>query len=262
MSDEARIMARPRKPKPEGAHVKSATRVLDILEYFDRIERPATVSEISRALEIPQSSTSMLVGSLIDRGYLADTADGRAVVPTARVPLLGRWVDVWVTDGRIAQMMHDLSLRTGETVLLGIATDIVATYIDAIPATKPMRLHITRGTVRPLATSGMGVLLLSGMSEAEVEARVARVNRFREGRDEPLVDLAAVRAEIAAVRARGYSLSTDRVVAGAGIVGVLLPASVAEQPIGLGLGGLSSAIEAQAASLVAELRAAIARHLG
>jgi DNA-binding IclR family transcriptional regulator len=71
-----------------------------------------------------------------------------------------------------------------------------------------------------------------------------------------------VRAEIAAVRARGYSLSTDRVVAGAGIVGVLLPASVAGQPIGLGLGGLSSTIEAQAQSLVAELNLAIARHLG
>ncbi len=255
-------MARPRKPKPEGSQVKSATRVLDILEYFDRIERPATVSEISRALGIPQSSTSMLMGSLIDRGYLADTADGRAVVPTARVPLLGRWVNVGVTDGRIAQMMHDLSLRTGETVLLGIATDIVATYIDAIPATKPMRLHITRGTVRPLATSGMGVLLLSGMSDAEVEARIARVNRFREGRNEPRIDLAAVRAEIAAVRARGYSLSMDRVVAGAGIVGMLLPDSMAGQPIGLGLGGLSSTIEAQSEFLVAELRAAIARHLG
>lgn len=253
-------MPRPRRVTGEQSAVKSAVRVLELLEFFDRIERAAPVSEIARELGWPQSSTSMLVGSLIDRGYLTSTPD-RKIQPTARVPMLGRWVDVWITDGRISQLMRDLGQETGETILLGIPSDIHAVYIDAIPATKPMRLQLPRGTLRPIADSGMGVLLLSGMADDEVARRVARVNAALPPEAPPL-KLEEVMAEVRDVREKGFAMSTNRVVSGAGIVCVLLPRAVREQPVGLGIGGLSSGIEENAAEFVALLRAKIAAYLG
>lgn len=58
--------------------VKSAGRVLQILEFFDDVKREANVVEICRALGYPQSSTSVLLRSLVQLGYLAYTPKGRS----------------------------------------------------------------------------------------------------------------------------------------------------------------------------------------
>ena len=49
--------------------VKSAQRVLDILEFFAEWRQPASVNEISQSLGYLQSSTSVLLESLKESGY-------------------------------------------------------------------------------------------------------------------------------------------------------------------------------------------------
>ncbi len=191
-------MPRPRKSFDTGG-VKSATRVLALLELFDSLQRPAGVTEIARALGIPQSSTSMLVNGLVDLGYLAVLPD-RRVQPTQRVSVLGRWIDDRITDGRVSRLMEDLGVATGETILLGIASDVHVVYIAVRAATRPMRLHIPPGTRRPLAESGMGLTLLSAMAEDEIDRRIARAAAVRDPGLPPLAP-AAIHAEITAIRA-------------------------------------------------------------
>lgn len=72
--------------------IKSAHRVLEILEYFDQDRRVATVMEMSRTLNYPQSSTSELLRCLTRLGYLHYNRVRRTYSPTARVALLGAWV--------------------------------------------------------------------------------------------------------------------------------------------------------------------------
>jgi IclR family acetate operon transcriptional repressor len=52
------------------AAVKSASRAIDILEFVARASKPPSFLEISQQLEIPKSSLSMLLTTLIGRGYL------------------------------------------------------------------------------------------------------------------------------------------------------------------------------------------------
>ena len=72
--------------------VKSAIRVLEILEYFDRRHSEATVTDIARELKYPQSSTSILLQNLTGLGYLQRGSTGKTYVPTTRVTLLGSWL--------------------------------------------------------------------------------------------------------------------------------------------------------------------------
>src|SRR3546814_16050692 len=60
--------------------VKSAGRVLEILEYFDDLQRQSTVMEIADALGYPQSSTSALLRSLVGMGYLNYDAHARTYI--------------------------------------------------------------------------------------------------------------------------------------------------------------------------------------
>ncbi len=59
--------------------VKSAMRTLDVIEYVVANRQGAVAQEIAGALAIPVSSLSYLLGTLVERGYLARA--GRRYLP-------------------------------------------------------------------------------------------------------------------------------------------------------------------------------------
>ena len=73
--------ARTPRSQAASAAIKSAQRTLAVLEYFQTHRRAAAVGEIAAALGMPQSSTSMLLKSLLSLGYLEYTASSRRVAP-------------------------------------------------------------------------------------------------------------------------------------------------------------------------------------
>jgi DNA-binding IclR family transcriptional regulator len=251
------------QPATRDSTVKSATRVLEVLEYFDRVHRAATVTEVARALKYPQSSTSVLIRSLVTLGYLeASPEDWRAYRPTARVTLLGAWIEPQLAaGGPVLQMMNELGEETGDLVILGMPQHGVVRYIHTVPATKPMRLHNAPGTIRPMATSGLGRLFMSTMDDERVREIVARHNASVE--DPALqLTLAAVKRDLATIRAQGYAMSVDRVTPGAGVVAVLLAVSHGDAPLAVAIGGWSKSIKESCESYVQLMRKAIRRRLG
>src|ERR1700740_2583728 len=104
--------------------IKSAHRVLEILEYFDQDRRHATVMDMSRTLNYPQSSTSELLRSLTRLGYLHYNRYRRTYTPKARVALLGAWVEpALFRGGSILGAVDRVAELVGETVLLSPAAD-------------------------------------------------------------------------------------------------------------------------------------------
>src|SRR5271170_5555942 len=98
------------RPLLQRSTVKSAARVLAILEYFDDVQRSSTITEISEELGYPQSSTSALMRSLVSLGYLNYDRHARTFVPSTRVALLGSWLNSrFVTEGTTISMMRKLN---------------------------------------------------------------------------------------------------------------------------------------------------------
>jgi DNA-binding IclR family transcriptional regulator len=93
--------------------VKSALRAVQVFEFFLEIRRSATAKEIATGLDIPQSSTSMLLRSLRDHGYLDYDQKERTYLPTPRVTLLGAWLDTGpIRDGHLIDALNWLSDQT------------------------------------------------------------------------------------------------------------------------------------------------------
>jgi DNA-binding IclR family transcriptional regulator len=243
------------------ATVKSAARVLEVFEYFDRIRRAATVTEISRALGYPQSSTSVLLRSLVELGYLEQDEGRRSYLPTPRVTLLGSWIEpLLAPGGEIMRLMDELGEQTGETIILGLPSGDAVRYIHVVQATNAMRLHVGNGTLRPMAISGMGRLFMSQMDEARVRRIVERYNA-QLGGDEGRLNLAAVRRDLASIRAEGHVPSFDRVAQGAGGISVLLPVAPHGVPMAVAIAGLSRTINDNRERFLQLIRAGIRRHL-
>ena len=79
----------PKPRKLDVQPVKSAMRTLALLDYFRRTKASASVTELSAALETPQSSTSVLLKSLVSLNYLEYDSETRRFLPSYRVALLG-----------------------------------------------------------------------------------------------------------------------------------------------------------------------------
>ena len=100
----------------EPSTVKSARRVLEILELFSQGLRKATVMTVANALTYPQSSTSVLLSSLATLGFLRFDPADRTYSPTLRVMLLGSWLqDELFGQGSLVAVMEQLRKRTGQT---------------------------------------------------------------------------------------------------------------------------------------------------
>lgn len=206
MANMQALSASPRSAGTEASVVKSAGRALQILEYFDSVQREASVSEISRALQCPQSSTSVLLRSLVHLGYLQNDRYRRTYYPTQRVSLLGNWVDpAMVRQGELLTHADDLAARTGRAVVIATINGLQAQYIyvnrSQEASTSFASFHI--GVCCPLARTALGKALLAGYDDKHVSQLTWRINGER-SENEPLIHAPTLLADLETGRNRGW----------------------------------------------------------
>lgn len=201
--------------------IKSAHRVLEILEYFDRDRRHATVMDMSRTLNYPQSSTSELLRCLTRLGYLHYNRIRRTYSPTARVALLGAWVKPSLfRGGPVLSAIDEVAKLTNETVALSTSANYVLQHLHVIHGNNQESIDAHAGDEAPILHSPQGRLLLSSYRNEHIRSAVHRLNA-----EEPDLDLRVrvpeLLAEAAVLREKGYVIEEDR--NGVGCVAVLLP---------------------------------------
>jgi DNA-binding IclR family transcriptional regulator len=252
-----------REPLPVAQKtVKSAGRVLEILEYFDDVQQPATVMEVADTLGYPQSSASALLRSLVALGYLDYDRYKRTYVTSHRVALLGSWVNSdFISEGSVISLMKELRELTGDTIILAMRNGLYVQYIHVIQATSAARLHVTLGTTRPIAASGTGFAMLSTMTDHEIRRIVMRINADAED-GKPLVKLAEVMEHVTHARTKGYAFSCDIVTRGGGVIAAPLPGPLGAPPLVIGIGGISEVMRGREAELAAMLTGCISAALG
>jgi DNA-binding IclR family transcriptional regulator len=247
---------------PARSAVKSAGRVLEILELFEDLRRPARVGEIAERLQIPQSSTSVLLRSLVDVGYVTFDPVGRTFCPSYRISLMGAWVlGSAIEMGQLARLMDEVSRETGETVVISSRNGVYAQYIHVIQATNPIRFHIPVGARRLLVWSGAGFMLLRDVPEAEIRKLVRRTNAERP--KEPRIDLDKVLANVDTARRQGFFVSRGLVTPGGGHIGVHLPPELDRygNTLVLGVCAVLDNLDRSQDAILASMRSAIERCL-
>lgn len=238
--------------------IKSADRVLEILELFTPLRQSVTVMEVARALNMPQSSTSELLGSLVRRGYLYRDRTMRAFRPSARIALLGAWVHPTLfRHGHLPSMMDELADATGEIVALCSMPGVRLKHIHvvgegAIPS------ELASGAERHLLHSPFGSTLISMTGNDELRRIVHRLNA--ESPEHQHVRFADLAAEIDQLRKRGYAAGP--VADGWSGIAVLLPQEMGEERLSIGIICRDAVLEQRGEELLRQLRGAVSRYLG
>jgi DNA-binding IclR family transcriptional regulator len=219
--------------------VKSAGRVLGILEFLTRSGAPTTLAEIAVALDLPKSSAHALLRTLLLRGYVErDEAERYVLVPAFRD---GSWIGG--RDGQLAAMarpvMEQLRRDLRETVILGArgaGGDV--RIVSKLVSPEQIRYDTDTHGLRPAYCTAMGRVLLAWWDQRALDGYLSRL-RPRAITPRTVTDVARIRALVERVRAEGIAVVEEEFAIGG---------SGAAAPVFDGSGRLVAALNVAAAT--------------
>lgn len=234
--------------------IKSAERTLALFELFSHRESPLTVGDVSRGLDIPQPSASMLLSNLTQLGYLEYNRQTRRFAPTIRIVLLGSWISRRFSEaGALAARLEALtSVCTGSTVFAAIQNDAHVQGVLTFDASMPDRLSLSSGGLRTLTCSAAGRALLSLRRDEEIAGWVRRSNA--EATDARLrVNEKDFLEIIQQVRQQGYVTTEETAGPDRCGIAVAVPSPLGEMPLAIGFSGPRARILPQRERLIGEV---------
>ncbi|CAM2935989.1 IclR family transcriptional regulator C-terminal domain-containing protein [Prescottella defluvii] len=191
--------------EPTGAstdYVQSLARGLSVIRAFDTENPQRTLSDVARATDLTRATARRFLLTLVELGYVR--TDGSVFWLTPRVLELGYSYLSSLSLPDIARPhLEALSDRVHESTSVSILDDDDVVYVARRPVRRIMTVSITIGTRFPAFATSMGRVLLAGLSPADLDAYLGRVDLTPlTGRTIATPD--ALRAELDKIRADGY----------------------------------------------------------
>lgn len=191
--------------KKNESSVKTALRVIEIIEIFAREGKPLSLTELSRQLDAPVSSCLGLVRTLTGLGYLYETARRQGYYPTGR--LLAMAQRIARADPileKVGPTLAALRDAVAETVVLGkLAPNGEVVYLEVMLSPHPISYVADPGTQRHPHSNSLGKALLSIMDEDQ-RRKLLQGRKLERFNERTLVTLDALENEIALSRTRGW----------------------------------------------------------
>ena len=241
-------------------HVKSAIRVISVLEYFDDVQEPRTLTEIARDLDMPMSSCIALLRSLEAIDYMIFEPPSKKYLPTMRVQQLGAWLNDYIfSSGTVRKIAESVAQKTGETVIIATMNGIEVQYILRIQSQHPLPYSPVTGSRRPLLKARAGLVLLAQQNDDFIEKMVLRVNS-KAGKKGERFKVETVMAEIEEIRKQGYAYAKNRIVEGAGMIALSIPLSDGRPALALGVGAPTDRLENRVQEIVEIAQDVIGKH--
>jgi DNA-binding IclR family transcriptional regulator len=189
-------LVRVHPPGERSSLSRSATRALDILEFFGQVQRPLRAIEISRALNFGPSTTNQLLKTMVESAHLTFDASTKSYLPSPRLARFGVWmVANYGANQRLQNLISEVQRESGETVTLSTPNDIFMQIVD-LAGSRDSTETAVRGLRISIFGSIIGTAYLSALADTEI-AKLATRARIRDG------DLADIREAIKRVRQDG-----------------------------------------------------------
>ncbi len=177
---------------------RSATRALDVLEYFGQVRRPLRAVEIARRLSLHPSTVNQLLKTMLESAHLTFDAGPKTYLPSPRLTRFSSWmVDVYGSDDRLRGMIAHVQDHSNEIVTLTTPNDAFMQVID-LAGVDFDDDGAERGLRVPMFRSVVGAAYLSTLPTAEVR-RLAERARIAEAEQVELLPL------LKQIRTDGYA---------------------------------------------------------
>ena len=215
--------------------VKSAARVLDLLECLARHHEGMTFAMLQSAMNIPKSSLHALLEVVASRGYVD-------LAKNTRTYSLG--IKTWeYSQGYLRQhdivreaqlVMERIAAATNETVQVAKLDGVENVYLAKADSTHPLRLQSEVGARLLAHATGLGKALLAFLPPEEVRQRFSGT-RLPRMTANTITDLKDLVDELSATRARGFGIDNEEYTQGLFCIAVPILDSINEPVLAMSI---------------------------
>ena len=186
--------------------VPSIDRALTIMEVLADSKRGLTNSEISRKQKLPKSTTSYILRTLEQRGYLYKDHDSGKYRVAAKLFSVGSQALQRLELKDIAlPPLQDLVDKTGLTAHLAILDGHEAVYIEKVDKPGIIRMNTWVGRRLDVHSTAVGKVLIAHQPQATVE-EIVKEKGLPKHTPKTITSSSQLFSELAKVRAAGYAL--------------------------------------------------------
>ncbi|MFD4501733.1 IclR family transcriptional regulator [Streptomyces sp. NPDC058457] len=191
--------------------VKSAARTVELLELLAaRGDRPARLQELADELGVPRSSMYALLQTLITRGWVRTDTTGSLYGIGIRTLLTGTsYLDSDPRVRLVRPYLDEASEALGETIHLGRLDGPDVAYLATRESHEYLRTISRVGRRLPAHAGALGKALLAERPDADLPR-----GPYRPLTPHTHTTPDALSADLAEVRARGYSIDREEGVLG------------------------------------------------
>lgn len=234
----------------ERVTVPGAARALKVFEIYSRERRGMTKSEIARLMGLPESSTSDLLNTLRDLGYVSRTVTSRQFYPTSRLTDLmsGMPVDGLVTFAAEATSL--VASQTGETAVFAVLAGTRAEIVAASQGQHRLRYVVNSGDTVTLHATSVGKCILGGLDPEDRAALVGTLD-LEALTTHTKTSAAELEADLASVAGTGIYVAREEGTVG--VSSMAVPGRMGQTAVGLGIIAPTSRFDAHRGELEASL---------
>ncbi|MEQ6202174.1 IclR family transcriptional regulator [Sulfitobacter sp. HNIBRBA2951] len=211
----------PDKTSTEERSIPTNLRLLFLLEELAKVGVPITPTTANEVLRLPKPTIHRLFHTLEEEGFLQRDIDGRSYAPGQRLRRLAASV---LSTSRIRMVrqtvLTKLAEEVGETCNIAMPERHSMVYLDRVETKWPLRIQLPVGTEVPFHCTASGKMYLSSL-KPRLFAKYLGIATLEAQTDHTITDPAALRAEVEAIRDRGFSTDNEEFMEG--MVAVAVP---------------------------------------
>ncbi len=156
--------------------VKSADRVMQILEAIGSSEEGKTHGELSSTLHIPKSSLSLLLANLVDREYLSlSGTDRRYALGPQVLVLASRYLSSLDIVQLGQPVLKKITRAIDESAEIAIKRGHEIIIISKEDRSQPLSRMIQLGDRAPIYATAAGKAILAHLSDDEIDQYISSV---------------------------------------------------------------------------------------
>jgi IclR family KDG regulon transcriptional repressor len=220
-------------PDTHAPPVNALLRGIHILELLAGENAPWSTSDIARRLKLPKSTTSNLLHTLLDQGYVRRDGAGDYRLTMRLVELSGQALRSLGIREAAQPVLRRLVAETETTAHLAVLDGAEAVYIERVPSPGFIQVNTWVGRRMPMHSTSVGKALAAYLSDAALEELLVG-HELQPFTPKTIVSPAKLRAELRKIREAGVSVDDEENTPGIRCVAAPIFA-------GMGAGGAESA---------------------
>ncbi len=200
-------------PIPGGQVAPAVIRAGRLLDALAAGPRTATLSALSRRLDLPRSSTLAICNSLVDTGLLLRETDGSYRLGPHILDLSRAFLGQTDLLSEFDRVLAASSFLPEQTLVCSVLRGRDVVYVGQRPGSRPVGVTYDIGLRLPAHCTASGLAILSTLQDAELDRLYTGVEQLEQLTPRSIATPAALRRRLETVRNRGYAVDDGETAA-------------------------------------------------